>query len=213
MATPSQNPFLLAADDPPALLPLLRAQPALASLQDSHGYSLLHAAASYNNLPLLQSLVNEFQVNVNLVDEDGETALFVAETVEVADTLVAKLHIDTSIRNVEGQTAEEKIRMEGDFTAVADYLRESRTRGTVMNGEGMESQELPPLPPGLAMTFGTTPEDEEVIQADPEFRRRIEELAARPNFQGEAGQRELRGLVQDALRGLGDGRNVRPRMS
>ena len=74
------NPFLLAADNSPELLPLLRENPALASAQDDHGYSLIHAAASYNHLNLLRTLVRELHVDVDLKDEDDETALFVVET-------------------------------------------------------------------------------------------------------------------------------------
>lgn len=82
------NPFLLAADNSSALLSLLRENPRKASLQDEHGYSLVHAAASYNRLDLLRALVREFDVDVNLKDEDDETALFVVETVEAAKLLV-----------------------------------------------------------------------------------------------------------------------------
>jgi hypothetical protein len=47
---------------------------------------------------------------------------------------------------------------------------------------------------------------------DPEFRRRIEELASREDFQSEDGQRQLRELVTAALRGQVDPeRNVRQR--
>ena len=52
-------------------------------------------------------------------------------------------------------------------------------------------------------------------EPDPEFRRRIEELASRDDFQGDEGQRELRSLVSDAVSGLtseGQGPAVRRRM-
>ncbi|KAK6441591.1 hypothetical protein LTR95_002186 [Oleoguttula sp. CCFEE 5521] len=70
----------LAADAPAAVISHLRSDPTLASAQDSHGHSLLHAAASYAHLDLARTLLNEF----HLLDEDGETALFNAETAEVA---------------------------------------------------------------------------------------------------------------------------------
>ena len=38
---------------------------------------------------------------------------------------------------------------------------------------------------------------------DPEVRRRIEALAARQDFEGEDGQRELRNLVEEVISGLG----------
>jgi hypothetical protein len=65
---------------------------------------------------LLRTLVNEFHVNVDLVDEDGETALFVAETVDCAKFLVEELHADLTIRNEEGKTAREKVVEEGEFS-------------------------------------------------------------------------------------------------
>src|SRR6478735_11436939 len=120
MATP--NPFLLAADNNPTLLPLLREKPALASSQDEHGYSLVHAAASYNHLDLLRALVREFNVDVDLKDEDNETALFVVETQDAAQVLVEELGANINHRGSEGLTAREKIEAEAEFPAVAEYL-------------------------------------------------------------------------------------------
>ncbi|EHY56063.1 hypothetical protein HRR83_006558 [Exophiala dermatitidis] len=214
------NPFLLAAvtpDPDPRLLPLLRAKPDLASAQDAHGYSLLHAAASYSHVDLLRSLVNEFHVDVNLRDEDGETCLFVAETVEVAKCLVEELHVDLGAQNDEGMTAVEKFEAEQEYPDVAAYLREhssspgANRAGPVTNG----GQHPPPLPPNVSINIDTAPDptannlDQE---PDPEFRRRIEELASRDNFHTEEGQRELRDLITDAVRGVGSGeREVRRR--
>ncbi|KAI9749275.1 MAG: hypothetical protein M1835_001573 [Candelina submexicana] len=224
-----QNPFLLAADNSPQLPPLLHSNPSLASSQDTHGYSLVHAAASYHHLDLLRALVNDFGVSVNIKDEDGETALFSAESVEVAKCLVEELGANLSIRNDEGMTAEENIFDEGDWPLVAAYLREvssqraNATRngaiepGTadvaVHRGNGIHAP--PPLPPNVTVNVGTMEDathagDREV---DPDFKRRIDELAAREDFQGEEGQRELRNLITDAVRGVeGDGREVRRRI-
>lgn len=213
------NPFLLAADNPAALLALLRDTPSLASQQDDHGYSLLHAAASYNHLDLLRALVNEFRVPVNLRDEDSETALFVVETVEAARLLVEELGIDTALAGDEGLTAREKIQQDGDFPAVAEYLagKEGAVAGTEgtahVNGASLNGS-LPPVPQGLSVNFGTVNEDEAAgASPDPEFRRRIEELAAREDLDTEAGQAALRQLVEEAVAGeeLAQERNVRPR--
>ncbi|KKY29437.1 putative ankyrin repeat protein [Diaporthe ampelina] len=208
------NPFLLAADNPAALLALLRDTPSLASQQDDHGYSLLHAAASYNHLDLLRALVNEFKVPVDLRDEDSETALFVVETVEAARLLVEELGIDTALTGDEGLTAREKIQQDGDFPVVADYLvgKEGAARAAV-NGSSLNGG-LPPVPHGLSVNFGTVNEDEAAgASPDPEFRRRIEALAAREDLDTESGQAALRQLVEDAVAGedLAQERNVRPR--
>ncbi|KAL2129543.1 hypothetical protein VTI74DRAFT_7627 [Chaetomium olivicolor] len=213
----SPNPYLLAADNPGALLTLLHEQPSLAAGQDEHGYSLVHAAASYNHLDLLRSLIRDFKVPVDLKDEDGETALFVVETVEAARVLVEELGLDTKLQNEEGQTAREKLEAEAEWPQVVEYL-EGFEGGVVGAANGATAAsagvELPPLPEGLKVTMGTMDEAEAGEgQPDPEFRRRIEELAAREDFQTPEGQAELRRLVEEAIRGEGysDERNVRHR--
>ena len=219
-AMAQNNPFLLAAENSPNLLPLLRSNTSLASKQDEHGYSLLHAAASYNHVELLQSLAHEFRVDVNLQDEDGETCLFVAETVSIARCLVEQLHIDVEIRNNEGMTAAEKITQEGDFPDVAVYLQSlsgGQTNGGAAPGGtlGGSSAHPPPLPPNVTVDLGIIadpPLNGEAHEPDPEFKRRIEELAAKDNFHSGEGQRELRDLITDAVRGAGENRDVRRRM-
>ena len=210
MAQP--NPFLLAAgpDDPtPALRPLLQASPVKATEQDAHGYSLLHAAASYSHANLLRCLVTEFNADPNkLFDEDGETCLFVVENVECARVLVEELECKIDIRNNDGQTAREKIEAEGDFVEVAVYLRLKELGGSMDDApvtHGETSTHPPPLPKGMTLDIkeGEVPEGE--AEPDPEFRRRIEELAARDDFQSEEGQRQLRDLITDAVLGVQSG--------
>jgi uncharacterized protein len=215
------NPFLLAADNPTALLALLRESPGLATLQDDHGYSLLHAAASYNHLDLLRALVTEFNVPVDLRDEDSETALFVVETVEAARLLVDELGMDTALTGDEGLTAREKIQQDSDFPEVVEYLAGKESAATAGTGAAQAlvngttpSGHIPPVPRGISVNFGTVNEDEASgAPPDPEFRRRIEELAAREDLDTEAGQAALRQLVEEAVAGedLAQERNVRPR--
>lgn len=220
------NPFLLAADHPDTLLELLRSDPSLATAQDEHGYSLVHAAASYDHFDLLRALVREYGVDVNLRDEDEETALFVVETVAAARVLVEELDADTAATNADGQTAAQKIAQEGDYPAVAEYLRtrDSRARVngtaatngiTATNGEDDAGAggPLPPVPDGLRMEMmAEDPAQIEGTPVDPSLRRMIEQLAQREDFQSEAGQAELRRIVREAV---ADGefveRNVRPR--
>lgn len=215
------NPFLLAADNSPQLIPLLRQDPPLASSQDEHGYSLVHAAASYNHLDLLRVLVNELHVNVDLKDEDGETALFVAETIDCAKLLVEELHANVLVRGNEGKTARERIEEEADFPEVAVYLRIKELEHTSgqVDGQGAvniqsESHPPPPIPDGISVNFGTMDPGEDPGEVvDPEFRRKIEELAQREDFQGEEGQRQLRELITEAIRGdISQERDVRRRI-
>ena len=219
MPASQPNPFLLAADNSPQLLPLLRQEPSLASSQDEHGYSLIHAAASYNHLDLLRALVSELHVNVDLKDEDGETALFVAESMECAKVLVEELHASILTRGNEGKTAREKIEEDGDFPEVAVYLRMKELEGISgqSNGGGrsIKSDSRPPLPlpEGISVNFATMVAEEDAGEVvDPEFRRKIEELAQHDDFQGEEGQRQLRQLITEAIRGeVGQQRDVRRR--
>lgn len=224
MSAPPPNPFLLAADHPDRLLPLLHENPSLASAQDEHGYSLMHAAASYNHLDVLRALVNELHVNVDMKDEDGETALFVAETMDCAKVLVEELHADITVRGDAGKTARERIEEDGDFPEVAVYLRIKELEGTGAQVNGVSPpiangtngiRAPPPLPEGVQVNIGTmAPEEEAAEVVDPDFRRRIEELAQREDFQGEDGQNALRELITEAIRGqVGQERDVRQRTS
>ena len=214
------NAYVLAADNPSAVLSLLRQNPSIASEQDDHGYSLLHAAASYGHIDLLRALVKEYHADVNLLDEDGETCLFVTERVDIARCLVEELGVDYNKQNDEGLTARETIEMDGD-PEVAAYLRQvTGATNTTTSPLGQSTDALnpaPPLPPNLNVNLGTVSEQEAnagTEEVDPEFKRRIDELAAREDFQSEEAQNELRNLVMDAIQGSeidADGREVRRR--
>ncbi|CAM1507391.1 Fc.00g070320.m01.CDS01 [Cosmosporella sp. VM-42] len=217
---PTPNPYLLAADNNPALLPLLRENPALAASQDEHGYSLVHAAASYNHLDLLRALIREFHVDVDLKDEDDETALFVVETEDAAKVLVEELGANIRHRGSEGLTAREKIETEGDFPNIAAYLAGIETKTEDAEVESTAAavmpEVIPPPPEGLSVTVGTMDETQDIpAEVDPEFRRRIEELARRDDFNTPQGQADLRKLVEEAIigEGIGEERNVRPKQA
>ncbi|KAK0104764.1 hypothetical protein ONS95_005034 [Cadophora gregata] len=222
------NVLLLAADNPAKVLQYLQENPSSASIQDEHGYSLVHAAASYNHIELLRAVVEDYHVDVNIKDEDGETALFGIETVEIAKILVEELHADITVRGEPGQSARERIAEDGDFPEVAVYLRMRELQDQVNGAGGLRSRsaitptsqpdnsiERPaPLPEGMSVEFGTmVPEDAGEL-VDPEFRRRIDELAARDDFNEEEGQEALRKLVKEALGGeVGEERSSRQRTS
>ncbi|KFG86629.1 ankyrin repeat protein [Metarhizium anisopliae] len=216
----SPNTFLLAADNSPSLLPLLRENPNLAAAQDEHGYSLLHAAASYNHLDLLRALVLEFHVDVNMKDEDDETALFVVETLEAAKVLVEELGVDAHHKGADGMTARERIESEGEFSTVAAYLTSLDINQPGKEVEaiahGVTAEAIRPPPQGMKLIVGTMDAGEQVASdVDTGFRRRIEELAQRDDFNAPSGQAHLRKLVEDAIsdRFLGDERNVRSKQT
>lgn len=206
------NPYLLASDNPSALLDLLRTNPAIASSQDEHGYSLLHAAASYGHIDLLCALVQEFHVNVNLLDEDGETCLFVTESPKIARCLVEELGVDYNKRNDGGLTAHEKMEADDEFPQVAAYIREITGAPASSSSASVPAvaslmdplNPPPPIPGNLQVNIGTMSEQEASAgetEVDPEFKRRIDELAAREDFHSEATQSQLRELVMDAIAG------------
>lgn len=204
----------LVPERPSAVLEQLQAHPDLASKQDAHGYSLLHAAVSYGHKELLKALIETYHVDPNLKDEDDETCLFNAESTDLAqEALNLGVHLDA--KNTDGLTAAEKLDDDDEQPEVAAYLREIspdaepaaisspsaqniEASSTQMNG----THPPPPLPDGVQVNVGTMAPDEVGDAPDPEFRRRIEELAAREDFEGEEGQRELRNLIQDAIGGM-----------
>jgi hypothetical protein len=203
---------------PQSILTSLAQHPQLASARDAHGYSLVHAAASYNQLSVLRELVQKYNAHVNILDEDGETPLFAAEKVDVAKCLVEELGADVDIRNEEGKTAEEKIgEEEGEAHEVYQYLKSRRTGDAPASVGVIETNGVhppPPLPEGVQINMGTMEEDA-ADAPDPEIRRRIEELAAREDYESEEVQAQLRELVQDVVTGIGaedGGRSVRRRV-
>jgi len=211
----------LVPDRPDTVLSTLSAHPSLASAADASGYSLLHAAASYNQLDLLRALVAPpYSVPVDITDSEGETPLFAAETLDAARCLVEELHADPKSRNTEGVSAAENaqtcIEDGAEWALVADYLGKcADEEGGAAGENGLRAP--PPLPPNVRINVGTMPVEEvgEAGAPDPEFRRRIEELAARDDFQTEQGQEELRRLVAEAVGGLaaeGNERDVRRRL-
>ncbi len=235
----------LVPDSPQTVLTHLTSHPQLASTSDSNGYSLLHAASSYNQLPLLRTLVNTYHVSPNIPDGEGDTPLFFAETLEAAKCLVEELNADFTIKNAEGITAETNALASdegaGEWALVAGYLKGLRTgenaQGTTAqvlvngnlgqasaaqqssgdNGGANDIHPPPPLPRNVRINMGTMHDESQAEgdAPDPEFRRRIEELAARDDFQTELGQRELKNLVTEAVGGLAADngeRNVRRRL-
>jgi hypothetical protein len=143
---------------------------------------------------------------------------------DCAKVLVEELHADIKVRGDEGKTAREKIEEDGDFPEVAVYLRIKELEGIgaqvngvsppIANGtNGIHAP--PPLPEGVSVNIGTmVPEEEAGEVVDPEFRRRIEELAQREDFHGEDGQNALRELITEAIRGqVAQDRDVRQRTS
>ena len=215
----------LVPDKPEEVLSALKQNPSLASASDSHGYTLLHASVSYDQPDLLRTLVHEYSANINIRDEDAETPLFAAETPDIARVCLEELSADPYARNNDNQTVFDKLQEDGELPNVCAYIRQftsgaapsvaAQTAGAntsataeagVVDAGASNSNGVvppPPLPHGVNINMGTMDEDE--VQAagdpDPEIKRRIEELAQRPDFESDETQAELRKLVTDALGG------------
>lgn len=234
------NLLIQVPDNPAAVLTNLGLYSHLANAQDHNGYSLLHAGASYRYLDLMRTLVKEYNVDPNIADNDHETPLFYAESISVARCLVEELGADPNWRNSDGQTADEKMEAEGDeedeLVLTAEYLYSQRRRKDNSNNDtssnaaepsadqssdATDVHAPPPLPKDIQINFSTM-QDPPLVEdesPDPEFRRRIEELASRDDFKSDAGQAELRNLVKDAVKGVASdqhdaqGRDVRRRVT
>ncbi|KAF2667576.1 hypothetical protein BT63DRAFT_480524 [Microthyrium microscopicum] len=225
---PSQHDILLrlTPDAPTRVLSALSTSPnpsTLASAADSNGYTLIHAAASYAHLDMLRTLVRTYGVNVNTRDNDGQTPLFHAETLEVAKCLVEELGADVGVVDGEGLSVLDSARADGEGEGLVGYLEGVVGRAGARNGmiEGggenvngereAEAVEVPVQTEALARTrvpenvqvnFGTMPELPPSEMADPRIRAKIEELAARGDFESEEAQRELRNLVAEVVTGI-----------
>lgn len=75
------------------------------STPDQNGYTLVHAAAAYNQKHVLEWLMTQKDVNVNAQDNDGDTPLHHVENVDAAKFLVESMQAIPTIVNSENKTA------------------------------------------------------------------------------------------------------------
>jgi hypothetical protein len=118
--------------------------------------------------------------------------------------LIEELKVDYNKRNSDGQTAVEKLEADDEFPQVTAYLREV-VGGTPAETDSGVLNRPPQIPNSdMQVNIGTMTEDEATAGAgepDPEFKRRIEELATREDYWSEEVQNEVRELVKDAMAG------------
>jgi len=79
---------------------------------DENGYTLLHAASSYNQLGIVKYLLDNLNRNdpgctafINAGDNDGDSALHYAGNIEAAQMLIEDGRIDPNKVNSQGKTA------------------------------------------------------------------------------------------------------------
>ncbi|WVR05281.1 hypothetical protein IAU60_002293 [Kwoniella sp. DSM 27419] len=87
--------------------------------KDSNSYTPMHAAASYAHMELLTYLLSK-NGDPNVTDDDGETPLFVVESLEVAQFLVER-GCDPTMENEEGMTAADSL--EEDQPEITAWLQ------------------------------------------------------------------------------------------
>jgi hypothetical protein len=155
--------------------------------KDQHGYTALAAAVSYGHKDLLALLVEKGS-DVNVRDEQGDTPLFVCESIEMARLLVQTYDADISMQNDAGFTASEQIRQDNDEDTlqVADFL------DGIYTGQGIKVERQAGMP-----------EEEQDQEEDPsvaDIRERVQDIIENANDPSDpAVQERLRSTVVDAL--------------
>ncbi|WWC90048.1 uncharacterized protein L201_004980 [Kwoniella dendrophila CBS 6074] len=86
--------------------------------KDSNSYTPMHAAASYAHLELLTYLLSKGG-NINIPDDDGETPLFVVETLDAAKFLIEN-GAEVGWKNEEGLSAADQL--SEDQPEISEYL-------------------------------------------------------------------------------------------
>lgn len=101
----SSTPWMAASE---GNLSLLQTSVSALNLQvtcsDENGYTLLHAASAYAQIPVLEWLLSQ-GVDVNAVDNDGDSVLHHTEDAMTARILIEQGHANPLLRNAEGKTA------------------------------------------------------------------------------------------------------------
>jgi hypothetical protein len=72
---------------------------------DENGYTLLHAAAAYNQIAAMGWLLQQDNVDVNAKDSDGDTPLHHVDKKEAAEYLIEVAKANPNEVNEEGKTA------------------------------------------------------------------------------------------------------------
>lgn len=72
---------------------------------DQNGYTLVHAAAAYNQQNVLEWLLAQQGVSPNAQDNDGDSPLHHVEHVEAARFLMERMQVNPLLLNAENKTA------------------------------------------------------------------------------------------------------------
>ena len=101
----ASTPWVAASDGNLSLMQTSLTQLQLScTASDENGYTLLQAAASYSQIDVMKWLLSQ-RINVNAIDNEGDTALHYATTVDAARFLSEVAKIDTTLKNAVGKSA------------------------------------------------------------------------------------------------------------
>lgn len=118
------TPFIAASDGNLELLQKsLQVLGQKITVQDENGFSILHAASSYNQLHIMKWILEcSSEINItNIQDSDGDTPLHHCESAESAKFLVEEGKADVSVKNKDGLTPLESKLKELEEIPAEDY--------------------------------------------------------------------------------------------
>ena len=101
----SSTPWMAASEGNLALLQhCMQTRGVGVNAADENGYTLFHAASSYDQMEILSFLLSQ-NVNVHAVDNDGDSALHHAGSAHTAQFLIQVAKVNPNLTNAEGKTA------------------------------------------------------------------------------------------------------------
>ncbi|CCE90066.1 uncharacterized protein TDEL_0A07340 [Torulaspora delbrueckii] len=165
-----------------------------ANSKDPNGYTSVHAAAAYGHIELLKKLCKQYNGDINIRDNDGDTPLHHCEDVNTAKIIVEVLGGDISLTNEEGKTALQSFEEDAEFPELIQYMRLQSGIPQDQDSLGIDADQLQQFRDNIRYTLETEPED----LNDPESqarRKKLEQI-----IQGENAEQELENYIREIIR-------------
>ena len=157
---------------------------------DDNSYTPMHASISWNQYDVLNYLISKGG-NIDIVDDDGESPLFVVETLEMARYIVENLNANPNLRNKEGKTVSISYNIQVNFTNVVQALE-----NFIENDEHHEIQQY-------LLTVSDKPaiqqNDNGLELEESELSKRIESVMIEAEQQGVDPDTRLREVIGEAV--------------